>query len=977
MLNREFISIVSVVGWVTLASSCCFGAVSLQDGIYQEEIEGDLDAAIAVYQELAVDESVEEFVGAQAMYRMGMCYLKRQDEAQAKSTFQELLVRYPDQTKIVERVHTLLKGLISPDPASLMPPDTLFYVELGSPGKQIETILNMLRGTPLANPLAALGPSGPGQQPKDVVAALLNPSMVAEFKKVRGVAVGIMGIEGRNGPPMIAVLYPGKSDALRGLILAGLGVAGAPGDPLEEMSTVYIGNNVAVAHDDDAIIISQPPDRLAWAVRQYKGVTDEPTLASSNEAFARIGKKKRKENALTAWVDADNIFGALKQQFGGRLPQEIRLADGFVDFGGIDDVLTQLSLQENGWDLSADVRFKDGHNCLAFDLLRTPAFSNTGFEAVPPNAIALVSLALNPADDSLTDLAGEKLSRFTGLDILRGFSNLEQATLFVVPPTEATSQHPLAKVASPVLPCLGLALTSHNPAKTHQLWQRILGATDRAMVTMNNAAVVEQQSGPTERFTVLVDNGITLNCYLSREHKSTILSLSPEVNDGALDAVSQKRSALMEGALSKSLGNLPPDTGKLVMVNYGGAVQMIGAHLCKDIDLEKDPNNPLPQLFAQLAGICESTTMQLQSKDSPNSFQVRLSVKDLPPLADTFPVLMQLTQAMQRHRPRPIRIAQQAPRTGPQRTTGGVNLFSLPYEWQFKKDPGDIGLTQQWFTSGPDSTWGRIRTDRSWRQQTEGRNYYGVAWYGIDFQIPPTTAQLKEFSDDNGRLLLRFAAVDGFADIYLDGKKIGEQKQNLDYMWDQPFTIALPPDFDPAAPHTLMVRVKKDIYAAGIWQRVSIIYQPKSNGSVYDFPITWRFKKDPQDRGLSDKWYAAPIDSTWDPILTTMPWTNQGHDYYGAAWYSVDFQVDPANVAQTGRLALEFGAVDGHADVYLDGNKIGEQKQNLDYMWDKPFTIPLPVDFDPTARHTLAVRVEKHIYAAGIWRPVRILAQTP
>ena len=40
---------------------------------------------------------------------------------------------------------------------------------------------------------------------------------------------------------------------------------------------------------------------------------------------------------------------------------------------------------------------------------------------------------------------------------------------------------------------------------------------------------------------------------------------------------------------------------------------------------------------------------------------------------------------------------------------------------------------------------------------------------------------------------------------------------------DRAFKIALPADFDPAADHTLVVRVRKDIAAAGIWRPVSIV----------------------------------------------------------------------------------------------------------------------------------------------------------
>ena len=54
-----------------------------------------------------------------------------------------------------------------------------------------------------------------------MISALFNPSMMAEFQKIRGMAVGISGIPQDGPPPMVVVMYPGKSDALRGFIQMG------------------------------------------------------------------------------------------------------------------------------------------------------------------------------------------------------------------------------------------------------------------------------------------------------------------------------------------------------------------------------------------------------------------------------------------------------------------------------------------------------------------------------------------------------------------------------------------------------------------------------------------------------------------------------------------------------------------------------------------------------------------------------------
>jgi len=222
---------VGALGTVAFAKS---SGTLLQEGLYAEEVDGDINAAIRIYEQIIKDGSAQRSHIAQALYRQGMCYLKKQNEQQAMIVFGKLIEDYSDQTKVVNRVKPLLEELGNTDPAALMPPETLIYMETGSPGRQIETILNMLKGTPLENPLAMLGGSHVQKQAGGMVSALTNPAMMAEFKKIRGMGVGVTGIA-LNNPPTVVVLFPGKSDALRGLILAGLGFLGTPGEPIEGM----------------------------------------------------------------------------------------------------------------------------------------------------------------------------------------------------------------------------------------------------------------------------------------------------------------------------------------------------------------------------------------------------------------------------------------------------------------------------------------------------------------------------------------------------------------------------------------------------------------------------------------------------------------------------------------------------------------------------------------------------------------------
>ena len=173
--------------------------------------------------------------------------------------------------------------------------------------------------------------------------------------------------------------------------------------------------------------------------------------------------------------------------------------------------------------------------------------------------------------------------------------------------------------------------------------------------------------------------------------------------------------------------------------------------------------------------------------------------------------------------------------------------------------------------------------------------------------------------------------------------------------------------------HALMVKLPS------VRQLKTFYYPPVVDDAavVLRFPATWDFRKDPADVGLKEKWYRQEVGTSWRKIEVERDWTSQdaGRGYHGTAWYHIRFEL-PAGVEKQSGLALHFGAVDGYADIFLDGTRIGEQKRAPGVMWDKPFKVPLPADVDPAEPHDLMVRVRKESFAAGIWQAVRIVRET-
>ena len=608
----------------------------LQKGLYAEEVEGNMDSAIKIYGEVIKKADAPRNHIAQALYRQGMCYLKVKDEQAARTSLEKLVNEYADQTEMVQKAQAALDDVMDFDPATLMPPGTLVYVELGSPGRQVETILNMLKGTPYENPLAAIGnnnAANPGQKSAgDIVGALLNPSMMAEFKKIRGSAIGVTGIA-QNNPPIIAVLYPGKSDALRGLIMAGLNMAGAPGEPIEGMQTINIQNAVQVAYDDKVILIAQPAEQLKWVVKQYKGVTSEPTLASSNASFVKLNKKARHDNALTAWVNVDEAYTKVLQMFPpGQIPKQVLLIDAIADFNHIDYLTMTHSIEQDGFNDTTEIVFKDGHHCLAYDLIRTPNINKAALSAVPSDAVAIATFAFSADNENQAGAVRGQIKNVTGLDIGREiFANIEQVTIFAMP----------AKIPSTFFPAsIGLAITSHNPQQTRQILAKTIGTAD-SIFTGRPVADANSFAG---RYQIGQFKNNPMYCYVEQAGKVTILSLNPDITQASVKAIKDKTSVCNAGPLSDAVAKMPASASKMILVNAGGTIRLAAPTIIELIG--KENRDALQTNFEQLALACDKSIIEIRTDEQLNSFTLNRKLTGLPPLNQLFGPITQIVQTI-------------------------------------------------------------------------------------------------------------------------------------------------------------------------------------------------------------------------------------------------------------------------------------------------------------------------------------------
>ena len=93
-------------------------AVMLRAAIEKEEVDGDLQGAIALYKQIVERHSGQAAVAAKAQLRIGICYEKL-GNAEAVKAYEAVLSRFPKEAEAVAEARGRLASLRKPEPAVL------------------------------------------------------------------------------------------------------------------------------------------------------------------------------------------------------------------------------------------------------------------------------------------------------------------------------------------------------------------------------------------------------------------------------------------------------------------------------------------------------------------------------------------------------------------------------------------------------------------------------------------------------------------------------------------------------------------------------------------------------------------------------------------------------------------------------------------------------------------------------------------
>lgn len=85
-----------------------------QSALYKEEIEGNLDKAIEIYESIVEDHPENRSIAAKALFRIGLCYEKLGNR-EAQKAYQRIIREFPDQREVAARARARLAALERPE----------------------------------------------------------------------------------------------------------------------------------------------------------------------------------------------------------------------------------------------------------------------------------------------------------------------------------------------------------------------------------------------------------------------------------------------------------------------------------------------------------------------------------------------------------------------------------------------------------------------------------------------------------------------------------------------------------------------------------------------------------------------------------------------------------------------------------------------------------------------------------------------
>ncbi|MBI4601428.1 MAG: hypothetical protein HY721_05630 [Planctomycetes bacterium] len=384
-----------------------------EEALYREAAAADPSGAVRAYRAVIDAPGVSPRLAARARLRLGVCLLLAGDEDAAGEQLAAVLAHPGADPELVRAARRYLRQPAPEDPARFVPSDVALYAEVVEPRENVRGLSALLEGTPFQNPVdyyvtelarragddAAWPPPESTLRVVPEAAAFLNEGFLRELQKIEGLAVAVPGPREAEDD-FLAVLLPGSSVFLRGLVQFSLTLSGAspvgkrrdmalfrfprpkdsPGAEPDSLPHVALGA--------DVILLGKPRRLVEDAVECGSG--GGASLAAAGELQA--ARSSRQGGILFAYLGGRRVTEVLRTSMtGGELEAfEVLHAVLGLDRVRSAGITLTRSAAEDALHLEVRVRL-DAVGLEAWRAFAAPALDGGLLGAVPPGALGFLA----------------------------------------------------------------------------------------------------------------------------------------------------------------------------------------------------------------------------------------------------------------------------------------------------------------------------------------------------------------------------------------------------------------------------------------------------------------------------------------------------------------------------------------------------------------------------------------------------------
>jgi len=383
----------------------------LRQAFFLEVAQCDPRAAAALYREVLSRPALPLRFAALAHLRLGICLHLLQEWEEAEKEFRSVVETHSGEEDAI-RVALRYLGEAPRDLALFMPPDVLLYAEVVEPAGQVSFLSEVIRGTPLENPVdysLLARPESSSSSPEasrapaspqiNWLRAFLNRDMLGQLQKIEGMAVGVT-YEANQQFSWLLVFLPGTSDLSRIAIktfLSSTMERAAPetiqGMAVFQLALESIRLYAAMDEDEEVFLLGSSRKVVVNAIGRQApsgpGAGDPPRCLSDLDDFRRA-QAARAGSMLFVYADREKAMTALRDS---TAPEKLGAFDEARRLLGLDHLRgVAATVARAGDDLRITLHARvDPERHPIWGIFHTPPLRKRSISFVPEDSLAILT----------------------------------------------------------------------------------------------------------------------------------------------------------------------------------------------------------------------------------------------------------------------------------------------------------------------------------------------------------------------------------------------------------------------------------------------------------------------------------------------------------------------------------------------------------------------------------------------------------